>query len=122
MLQAGADPAVEPMIATWRGRRFARRRRQSPPGCCWPWCSKRRACSAKAACGTARDVDLGVLLGLGFPRSRGGLLYWADTLGLRRPSAMLEPWAGLGERFRPTPMLKRMAAEDRRFGDRSGEF
>ncbi len=28
-----------------------------------------------------RDVDLGLIFGLGFPPFRGGLLFWADTLG-----------------------------------------
>ena len=28
------------------------------------------------------DVDMGLILGIGFPPFRGGILRWADTLGL----------------------------------------
>ena len=30
------------------------------------------------------DVDMGLILGIGFPAFRGGLLRWADTEGLRQ--------------------------------------
>jgi 3-hydroxyacyl-CoA dehydrogenase/enoyl-CoA hydratase/3-hydroxybutyryl-CoA epimerase/3-hydroxyacyl-CoA dehydrogenase/enoyl-CoA hydratase/3-hydroxybutyryl-CoA epimerase/enoyl-CoA isomerase len=56
-----------------------------------------------------RDVDLGVLFGLGFPPARGGLLYWADTLGASRIVEMLRPLESLGRRAEPTPMLLEMA-------------
>ena len=39
----------------------------------------------------ARDVDLGLIYGIGFPAFKGGLLFWADTLGLDRILKMLEP-------------------------------
>ena len=28
-----------------------------------------------------RDVDLGLIFGIGFPPFKGGLFFWADTLG-----------------------------------------
>ena len=31
-----------------------------------------------------RDIDLAMVFGLGFPESRGGLLFWADGLGAER--------------------------------------
>ena len=62
-----------------------------------------------------RLIDLGVIFGLGFPESRGGLLFWADTLGAARIVEMLRPLESLGPRARPTPMLLEMAAENRRF-------
>ena len=57
-----------------------------------------------------RDVDLGLIFGLGFPPFNGGLLFWADTLGLRsRSLKMLEPLGELGSRMQPTPLLLEMA-------------
>jgi hypothetical protein len=56
-----------------------------------------------------RDVDLGLIYGLGFPADRGGLLFWADSLGTARVVAMLESHAPLGSRFQPTPWLLDMA-------------
>jgi len=62
-----------------------------------------------------RDVDLGVLFGLGFPPSRGGLLYWADTLGAREITRRLRSLESLGPRARPTKMLLEMAGQGRCF-------
>jgi 3-hydroxyacyl-CoA dehydrogenase/enoyl-CoA hydratase/carnithine racemase len=64
-----------------------------------------------------RDIDLGMIYGLGFPAERGGLLFWADFLGAARIVAMLEPYASLGSRFQPTQWLLDMARQDRRFSD-----
>ena len=52
-----------------------------------------------------RDVDLGVLFGLGFPAARGGLLCWADTLG----AAKIIECGGRGKvsaRSEPTELLE----------------
>ena len=65
----------------------------------------------------SRLIDLGLILGLGFPESRGGLLGWADSLGSSRLVEMLRPLAALGPRMRPTPLLLEMAADNRRFRD-----
>lgn len=62
-----------------------------------------------------RDVDLGLIFGTGFPPFRGGLLFWADTLGPAKIIEMLKPLEYLGVRAQPTPMLKELAAEGRGF-------
>lgn len=64
-----------------------------------------------------RDVDLGLIFGIGFPPFKGGLLHWADTLGAAKIIELLKPFAGLGERMIPTPLLERMAAENQKFYD-----
>ena len=64
-----------------------------------------------------RYIDLAVVFGFGFPASRGGLLYWADTLGATRILEMVKPLESLGPRARPTPMLLEMARKKRRFYD-----
>jgi len=66
------------------------------------------------------DIDLAVLFGLGFPASRGGLLYWADTLGADRILRMLKPLESLGHRFRPTRLLLEAARAGRRLYDCNG--
>ena len=64
-----------------------------------------------------RDVDLGLIFGLGFPPFKGGLLFWADTLGAATIIEKLKPWAELGERFEPTPLLEQMAQDGKKFYD-----
>jgi 3-hydroxyacyl-CoA dehydrogenase/enoyl-CoA hydratase/carnithine racemase len=62
-----------------------------------------------------RDVDLGLIFGLGFPPFKGGLLFWADTLGAAKIVEMLKPLEGLGERFQPPPLLLEMAKTGKKF-------
>jgi 3-hydroxyacyl-CoA dehydrogenase/enoyl-CoA hydratase/3-hydroxybutyryl-CoA epimerase/3-hydroxyacyl-CoA dehydrogenase/enoyl-CoA hydratase/3-hydroxybutyryl-CoA epimerase/enoyl-CoA isomerase len=64
-----------------------------------------------------RDVDLGLIYGIGFPPFKGGLLFWADTLGAAKIVEMLKPWESLGERMKPTPMLLEMAKSGKKFYD-----
>lgn len=58
----------------------------------------------------ARDVDLGLIYGIGFPPFKGGLMFWADRQGLGKIKSMLEPLASLGPRFQPTKYLSELAA------------
>jgi 3-hydroxyacyl-CoA dehydrogenase/enoyl-CoA hydratase/3-hydroxybutyryl-CoA epimerase/3-hydroxyacyl-CoA dehydrogenase/enoyl-CoA hydratase/3-hydroxybutyryl-CoA epimerase/enoyl-CoA isomerase len=60
-------------------------------------------------------IDLAVVLGLGFPAARGGLLRWADSLGIRRVLSMLDGYGRLGPRFEAPQLLRAMAAEGRPF-------
>lgn len=62
-----------------------------------------------------RDVDLGLIYGIGFPPFRGGLLFWCDTLGARRVLEMLKPLAELGPRMQPTAILEEMAKSGKKF-------
>jgi 3-hydroxyacyl-CoA dehydrogenase/enoyl-CoA hydratase/3-hydroxybutyryl-CoA epimerase/3-hydroxyacyl-CoA dehydrogenase/enoyl-CoA hydratase/3-hydroxybutyryl-CoA epimerase/enoyl-CoA isomerase len=61
------------------------------------------------------DVDMGLILGIGFPPFRGGLLRWADNVGIRGVMEKLAKHEALGARFHPTEMLRRMASEGRGF-------
>jgi len=61
------------------------------------------------------DVDMGLILGIGFPPTRGGILRWADSLGLPRVLDMLKKYESLGPRFQPTEQMRRLAAEGRGF-------
>ncbi|MFN0021232.1 MAG: 3-hydroxyacyl-CoA dehydrogenase NAD-binding domain-containing protein [Pirellulaceae bacterium] len=62
-----------------------------------------------------RDVDLGLIFGLGFPPFKGGLLFWADTLGAAKIVEMLKPLEGLGERFHAPTLLVEMAKSGKKF-------
>jgi 3-hydroxyacyl-CoA dehydrogenase/enoyl-CoA hydratase/3-hydroxybutyryl-CoA epimerase len=57
------------------------------------------------------DVDLGMIMGTGFPPFRGGLLRHADSVGLPRVLERLEQLAReQGERFQPAELLRQMAS------------
>jgi 3-hydroxyacyl-CoA dehydrogenase/enoyl-CoA hydratase/3-hydroxybutyryl-CoA epimerase len=61
-------------------------------------------------------IDAGMIFGTGFPPFRGGLLRYADTLGLTTIRKDLEDYAGrFGERFKPAARIVEMAEEGRTF-------
>ena len=62
-----------------------------------------------------RDVDLALILGIGFPPHRGGLFHWADQLGAEAILERLKPLEPLGKRFEPTEMLLDAAKQGKRF-------
>ncbi len=64
-----------------------------------------------------RDIDLALVLGIGFPPHRGGLFHWADTIGAETILEKLKPLAALGKRFEPTQMLLEAAKKGIRFYD-----
>jgi 3-hydroxyacyl-CoA dehydrogenase len=60
---------------------------------------------------SARDIDLAMVAGIGFPKEKEGPLHYADALGIDTVLAELEAYAQtLGARFWPAPMLRRMVA------------
>jgi 3-hydroxyacyl-CoA dehydrogenase/enoyl-CoA hydratase/3-hydroxybutyryl-CoA epimerase len=65
---------------------------------------------------TAEEVDLGMIMGTGFPPFRGGLLRWADTVGSEKIVDTLELYAKkYGHRFKPSNPLRSMAKTQRTF-------
>jgi 3-hydroxyacyl-CoA dehydrogenase/enoyl-CoA hydratase/3-hydroxybutyryl-CoA epimerase/3-hydroxyacyl-CoA dehydrogenase/enoyl-CoA hydratase/3-hydroxybutyryl-CoA epimerase/enoyl-CoA isomerase len=61
------------------------------------------------------DVDMGLILGIGFPPFRGGILRWSDTLGASTVVAKLAKYTQLGKRFEPTESLLRLAKANESF-------
>jgi len=56
------------------------------------------------------DVDMGLILGIGFPTFRGGLLRWAKSEGWAEICRRMDRLTPLGTRFQPTPWLVGQAA------------
>ena len=67
---------------------------------------------------SARDIDLVTVFGYGFPRWRGGLMHYADTLGA---GAILEALNVLAKEdplvWKPSPLIEECAAKGLRFAD-----
>jgi 3-hydroxyacyl-CoA dehydrogenase len=62
--------------------------------------------------GSPGQLDLALILGTGFPPFRGGLLRYADELGIGRVRDTLASYAErYGERFAPAPRIERLAQE-----------
>jgi 3-hydroxyacyl-CoA dehydrogenase len=65
----------------------------------------------------AVDIDMVYLTGYGFPRYRGGPMFHADTLGLKKAVAAMEKYRKgyRGECWRVAPLLAKLAAEGKTF-------
>ncbi|KAK9947662.1 hypothetical protein M0R45_003276 [Rubus argutus] len=60
----------------------------------------------------AADLDIASVLGMSFPSYRGGIVFWADTIGPKHIYATLKKWSGVyGDFFRPSRYLEERAAE-----------
>jgi 3-hydroxyacyl-CoA dehydrogenase/enoyl-CoA hydratase/3-hydroxybutyryl-CoA epimerase len=65
---------------------------------------------------SAGELDLAMIMGTGFPPFRGGLLRYADALGLPYIVSRLDELSSrVGPRFRPNEPLKRLADRDGKF-------
>ncbi len=63
----------------------------------------------------ASDIDVIYCYGFGFPRHRGGPMFYADTVGLPTVLARVREYrARFGDYWKPAPLLERMVAEGRR--------
>ena len=67
----------------------------------------------------ASDIDVVYLTGYGFPRYRGGPMFYADTVGLYNVVRRMREFAANAARRRailaPAPLLARLAAEGKTF-------
>jgi 3-hydroxyacyl-CoA dehydrogenase len=58
----------------------------------------------------ASDVDVMWLHGFGFPRYRGGLMFWADQIGSKAVYEQIAAWhQRYGDRWRPANLLRDVA-------------
>ncbi len=62
------------------------------------------------------DIDVIYVYGFGFPRHRGGPMFYADTIGLPTVLARVNDYrARFGDYWQPAPLLERLVAEGRGF-------
>ncbi|XP_030545586.1 glyoxysomal fatty acid beta-oxidation multifunctional protein MFP-a [Rhodamnia argentea] len=70
----------------------------------------------------AADLDISSVMGMGFPPYRGGIIFWADSLGSKYIYSRLEEWSKLyGGFFKPCAYLADRAAKGIPLGAPSGQ-
>jgi 3-hydroxyacyl-CoA dehydrogenase len=115
------DPAVEAMLIEHAHARGIERRVIAPAEiverCLIGMINEGAKIIDEGVVSRASDVDVVWLAGYGFPRYRGGPLFYADRLGAKH---VLERIRALGKRFgaaywTPAPALERLAATGRGF-------
>ncbi len=63
----------------------------------------------------ARDIDICIVNGFSFPAHVGGILFWADRIGISKVNSMLTRLAQFDKKLAPTPTLLKMENESGRF-------
>jgi 3-hydroxyacyl-CoA dehydrogenase/enoyl-CoA hydratase/3-hydroxybutyryl-CoA epimerase/enoyl-CoA isomerase len=104
------DPALEPILAKFRrgaAREFSPQ--ELTDRLFLPMLIEASRALAEGIARNPEDLDMSLILGLGFPAFRGGLLRWADSLGAAKVLDMIKPYEKLGKRFEPSEMLCKLA-------------
>ncbi len=84
--------------------------------CVLPMINEAARCLDEGVVQSAAEVDLGMIMGTGFPPFRGGLLRYADSLGAQRIVDRLRTLEKkVGPRFAPASSLIQMAEQNRKF-------
>lgn len=64
---------------------------------------------------TPAELDMALLLGIGFPQYLGGAFKYADWLGLDQVVRLCDKYAHLGTQYRATATMREMAAKGTRY-------
>lgn len=109
------DPEVEAIIAQWARppRRFTQE--EITARLLLPMVVEATRLLEEGKVFDPQTIDLAMVHGLGFPAGRGGLLHWADTLGVEQLLRLLMPLESLGPRAMPTGLLQDMARRRQTF-------
>jgi 3-hydroxyacyl-CoA dehydrogenase len=70
----------------------------------------------------AGDIDVVYVYGFGFPRYRGGPMFYAETIGLPTVLARVKEYRSrFGDYWEPAPLLERLVAEGRGFSSAAAQ-
>jgi len=80
------------------------------------WINEAARCLEDGILRSARDGDIGAVMGMGFPPFRGGPFFYADQVGAKEIVARLDMLAErFGDRFRAADILREYAETGKRF-------
>ena len=116
------DPAIHELIAGVSAELGIERRTigddEIVPRCLYPLVNEGAKILEEGLALRASDVDVIWMHGYGFPRYRGGPMFWADLVGLRTIyDTMSRLHDEHGEWLEPAPLLKRLAEQGKGFKD-----
>ena len=117
-----SDPAIHELIAGVSAELGIERRTigddEIVPRCLYPLVNEGAKILEEGLALRASDVDVIWMHGYGFPRYRGGPMFWADLVGLRTIyDTMSRLHDEHGEWLEPAPLLKRLAEQGKGFKD-----
>jgi 3-hydroxyacyl-CoA dehydrogenase len=72
-------------------------------------------CLSDGIVGTPTELDMALIMGLGFPPFRGGLMKYADRIGSADLAKISERYGKLGPLYQATPQLQDLAKQGKGF-------
>ena len=116
------DPAIHELIAGVSAELGIERRAigddEIVPRCLYPLVNEGAKILDEGLALRASDIDVIWMHGYGFPRYRGGPMFWADLVGLRTiHDTMSRLHDEHGDWLAPAPLLKRLAEQGKGFKD-----
>lgn len=80
-----------------------------------PMITEASRCLEDKIVATPVEVDMGLLLGLGFPPFRAGALKYADSIGMKNLEEISKKFHSIGHMYEFTSFMKGMAAENKTY-------
>jgi 3-hydroxyacyl-CoA dehydrogenase/enoyl-CoA hydratase/3-hydroxybutyryl-CoA epimerase/enoyl-CoA isomerase len=114
-LQKVFDPAIAEQIATVQKRQHQFPDQEIVERMMLSMCLETVRCLEDCIIGTPIEADMGLILGLGFPRFRGGALRYIDAMGAGAFCTLADRYRHLGPLYHPTSGLREMAAKNLKF-------
>jgi 3-hydroxyacyl-CoA dehydrogenase len=120
--RATPDPAVDQLIHDWVAEAAIPQRQISAEEiadrCLYALVNEGARILEEGYALRASDIDIIYINGYGFPSYRGGPMWNADTVGLKKVyERVMEFQRQHGEIWEPAPLLKRLAEQDRTFAE-----
>jgi 3-hydroxyacyl-CoA dehydrogenase/enoyl-CoA hydratase/3-hydroxybutyryl-CoA epimerase/enoyl-CoA isomerase len=103
LLQSLRRPAPSIPLSTLQDRLFL------------PMVAEAARCLEEQIVNDPERIDVALILGIGFPSFRGGILRWADDVGPSVICEKLQQYSSLGARFHPPQILVELARTGGRF-------
>jgi len=123
--KSSADPEVSSLIREWTSEARIPQRQMSSEEvvdrCVYTLVNEGARILEEGIALRAVDIDIIYLNGYGFPAYRGGPMWYADTIGLKKVyDRICEFQERLGNWWEPAPLLQRLAEQGKTFAEFSG--
>ena len=117
-----ADPEVAELVRGWSREKGIEPREISPEEiverCVYALVNEGARILEEGFALRAVDIDIIYLNGYGFPAHRGGPMWYADSVGLKKVyERVCEFEQAHGENWRPAPLLQQLAEQGKSFAD-----
>jgi 3-hydroxyacyl-CoA dehydrogenase len=120
--RSSPDPDIARLVQEWAAEKCIRQRQISPAEivdrCILALVNEGARVLEEGIALRPVDIDIIYVNGYGFPAYRGGPMWYADSLGLRRVyERICDFHQQHGKLWQPAPMLEQLASENRKFAD-----